>query len=96
MPIVEDYRDALDSPVADLRNVADQSKHYSGGSIIATLFLREFLTPPGSTTAIAPAWAHLDVAGPARADSDEDDVTKGATGFGVRALLRWLEAGAPA
>jgi leucyl aminopeptidase len=48
------------------------------------------------TGAVAPDWAHLDVAGPARADSDEDDVTKGATGFGVRALLRWLEAGAPA
>jgi leucyl aminopeptidase len=96
MPIVEDYRDALESPVADLRNIADQRKHYSGGSIIAALFLREFLTPPGMTGAVAPDWAHLDVAGPARADSDEDDVTKGATGFGVRALLRWLEAGAPA
>jgi len=96
MPIVEDYRDALDSPVADLRNVADQRKHYSGGSIVAALFLREFLTPPGGSDAAVPAWAHLDIAGPARADSDEDDVTKGATGFGVRALLRWLEAGAPA
>ena len=96
MPIVDDYRDALDSPVADLRNIADQDKHYSGGSIIAALFLREFLRPPGATDAAAPAWGHLDVAGPARADSDEDDVTKGATGFGVRALLRWLEAGAPA
>jgi leucyl aminopeptidase len=96
MPIVEDYRDALDSPIADLRNIADQGKRYSGGSIIAALFLREFLTPPGHAPVGAPAWAHLDVAGPARADSDEDDVTKGATGFGVRALLRWLEAGAPA
>ena len=96
MPIVDDYRDALESPVADLRNIADQNKHYSGGSIIAALFLREFLTPPGANGGAAPAWAHLDVAGPARADSDEDDVTKGATGFGVRALLRWLEAGAPA
>jgi leucyl aminopeptidase len=97
MPIVEDYRDALDSPVADLRNIADQSKRYSGGSIIAALFLREFLTPPGSDDARATVpWAHLDIAGPARADADEDDVTKGATGFGVRALLRWLEAGAPA
>src|SRR3954463_3569127 len=96
MPIVEDYRDALDSPVADLRNIADQGKKYGGGSIIAALFLREFLTPPGSPTADRVPWGHLDVAGPARADSDEDDVTKGATGFGVRALLRWLEAGAPA
>jgi leucyl aminopeptidase len=96
MPIVEDYRDALESPIADLRNIADQSKRYSGGSIIAALFLREFLAPPGATTADRVPWGHLDVAGPARADSDEDDVTKGATGFGVRALLRWLEAGAPA
>jgi leucyl aminopeptidase len=97
MPIVESYRDALDSPVADLRNIADQGRHYSGGAIIAALFLREFLVPPGATAAEdTVAWAHLDVAGPARADSDEDDVTKGATGFGVRVLLRWLEAGAPA
>jgi leucyl aminopeptidase len=36
-------------------------------------------------------WAHLDVAGPARAETDEDEATKGATGFGVRTLLRWLE-----
>jgi leucyl aminopeptidase len=96
MPIVDDYLDALDSPIADLRNIADQTKHYSGGSIIAALFLREFLRPPGAARVAAPTWAHLDIAGPARADSDEDDVTKGATGFGVRTLLRWLEAGAPA
>ena len=96
MPIVDDYRDALESPVADLRNIADQTRHYSGGAIIAALFLREFLVPPGAPTADAVPWGHLDVAGPARADADEDDVTKGATGFGVRALLRWLESGAPA
>lgn len=40
-------------------------------------------------------WAHLDIAGPARADADADEVTKGATGFGTRLLLRWLERGAP-
>src|SRR4051794_693811 len=96
LPIVEDYRGALDSPVADLRNIADQRKHFSGGAIVAALFLREFLTPPGAPATPAVPWGHLDVAGPARADADEDDATKGATGFGVRALLRWLEAGAPA
>jgi len=47
------------------------------------MFLREF-------TGGRP-WAHLDIAGPARADSDEYEVTKGATGFGARLLLRWLE-----
>jgi leucyl aminopeptidase len=86
MPLVDDYRDALDSDVADLRNVADPGRHYSAGSIVAALFLREFVD--------GVPWAHLDVAGPARADADEDEVTKGATGFGVRTFLRWL-AGQP-
>jgi leucyl aminopeptidase len=40
-------------------------------------------------------WAHLDVAGPARAGSDDAEVVKGGTGFGARTLLHWLEAGAP-
>jgi leucyl aminopeptidase len=83
MPLVEDYLDSLDSPIADLRNIGEPGKHYSGGSITAALFLREF-------AGRAP-WAHLDVAGPARAEADEYEVSKGATGFGVRTFLRWLE-----
>ena len=41
MPLVEDYRAALDSDVADLRNTSGDP-HVSGGSITAALFLREF------------------------------------------------------
>ncbi|HEU4674390.1 MAG TPA: M17 family metallopeptidase, partial [Motilibacteraceae bacterium] len=82
MPLVEDYRQYLDSPVADLANIP-RDKHVSGGSITAALFLREF--------AGARAWAHLDIAGPARSDGDEHEVTRGGTGFGTRLLLRWLE-----
>jgi leucyl aminopeptidase len=83
MPLVEEYRDALDSEIADLRNIGDPELEYSGGSIVAALFLREFVgTVP---------WAHLDIAGPGRAEADEDEATKGATGFGVRTFLRWLE-----
>jgi leucyl aminopeptidase len=85
MPLVESYRDALDSPIADLRNIGDRDSHYNGGAITAALFLREFVADSGVP------WAHLDVAGPARADADEDEVTKGPTGFGVRTFLRWLE-----
>jgi leucyl aminopeptidase len=84
MPLEADYRDAIDSDIADLRNIGKPELEYNGGSIVAALFLREFV---GNTT-----WAHLDVAGPARADGDEDEVTKGATGFGVRTFLRFLEA----
>jgi leucyl aminopeptidase len=85
MPLVDDYRDSLDSPVADLRNIGDPEFKYNGGAITAALFLREFVVGSGVP------WAHLDVAGPGRADGDEDEVTKGPTGFGVRTFLRWLE-----
>ncbi|MEP6462809.1 MAG: leucyl aminopeptidase family protein, partial [Frankiaceae bacterium] len=82
MPLVSDYRFAIDSRIADVANTATDHK-ISGGSILAALFLQEFT---GGRT-----WAHLDVAGPARADGDEDEITKGATGFGARLLLRWLQ-----
>ena len=88
LPLVEDYRQALESPVADLRNIGDPSLHLSGGAITAALFLREFVG--------GRAWAHLDIAGPARADKDEDELVKGGTGFAVRTLVRWLESGARA
>jgi leucyl aminopeptidase len=82
MPLVEDYRAALDSEVADISHVS-RDRSISGGSITAALFLREFVG--------ARRWVHLDIAGPARADRAEHEVTKGATGFGARLLLRWLE-----
>jgi leucyl aminopeptidase len=55
-----------------------------GGSITAALFLREFVG--------GRRWAHLDIASSARSDNDEDEISKGATGFGVRTLLTWLES----
>ncbi|HEX6920126.1 MAG TPA: leucyl aminopeptidase [Actinomycetes bacterium] len=82
MPLVEDYRAALDSQVADLANIS-RDPHIQGGSITAALFLREFV---GTRR-----WAHLDIAGPARSEREEHEVTKGGTGFGARVLLRWLE-----
>jgi leucyl aminopeptidase len=87
MPLVSDYRDALESPVADLRNIGDPAKGYQGGSIVAALFLQEFANPPGRRPT---PWAHLDIAGVGRADGDEDEITKGPTGFGVRTFLRYL------
>jgi leucyl aminopeptidase len=82
MPLAGDYRGALDSPVADLANMARAGG--GAGSIDAALFLREFTG--------GRSWAHLDIAGAARATSDDGDSTKGATGFGTRLLLRWLAA----
>jgi leucyl aminopeptidase len=80
MPLPEDYRQVLDSPVADLANVSVTDD--GAGSVVAALFLREF--------AGGRPWAHLDIAGAARSGSDDGELTPGATGFGTRLLLRWL------
>ena len=80
-PLVEDYRPALDSPVADVNHIAGSP--VGAGSITAALFLREF--------AGARRWAHLDIAGVGRSDVDRGLLTKGGTGFGARLLLHWLE-----
>jgi leucyl aminopeptidase len=80
LPLPSDYRKLLDSEVADLRNIS--TSHY-GGAITAALFLAEFVD--------GVPWAHLDIAGPARASSDDGYLVKGGTGFGVRTLVELVE-----
>ena len=80
LPIYEEYRDQIRSDFADVKNSADRF----GGAISAALFLREFA---GRTS----HWAHLDIAGPAWADSGRHlYMRRGATGAGVRTLLTYL------
>ncbi|HKA69032.1 MAG TPA: leucyl aminopeptidase [Actinomycetes bacterium] len=86
MPLVEDYREAIHSEIADLCHLSTD-RHLGGGSITAALFLREF-------TGGRP-WLHLDIAGPGKVESEEYEITKGGTGFGVRALLHWLDSDRP-
>ena len=81
MPLVDDYKDSLESDVADFNNIANKVK-YSGGSIIAALFLEHFA---GNRR-----WVHLDIAGPARSEADTGENPKGGTGYGVRLLTHWL------
>lgn len=75
LPLPKDYRKLIDSDVADMKNIGGSY----GGAITAGLFLQEFVTD-------AP-WVHLDIAGPARASSDDGVLVKGGTGFGVRTLV---------
>ncbi len=85
MPMPADYAEALTSVTADVAHIPSSingARNGQAGSIVAAMFLRGF-------TAGRP-WAHLDVAGPARAASDDGVITKGGTGFGTRLLLRWL------
>jgi leucyl aminopeptidase len=78
LPLYDEYRKSLDSDVADMKNLGGRW----GGAINAALFLREFV---GDTP-----WAHLDIAGAAKSDSDEFEIPKGGTGAGVRTLVEWL------
>lgn len=76
LPLVESYREGLNSPLADMNNIGGKG----AGAIIAALFLREFVdkkTP----------WAHIDIAGTAWSEKKG-----GATAFGVRALCHWVSS----
>ena len=81
MPLVDDYKEALESPIADLSHITSK-KHFSAGSVTAALFLEHFA---GDRT-----WVHFDIAGVARSESDSGENPKGGTGFGVRLLVEWL------
>jgi leucyl aminopeptidase len=81
MPLVDDYKDALQSDIADLNHTADKGK-FSAGSVTAALFLENFV---GTRR-----WVHLDIAGTARSEVDAGENSKGGTGFGVRLLTEWI------
>lgn len=75
LPLETEYKTLIESDIADMKNTGGRF----GGTITAALILSEFVdeTP----------WVHLDVAGPARADSNDHYITKGGSGFGVRTLV---------
>jgi leucyl aminopeptidase len=79
LPLPQEYRKDMDSEIADLKNI---SGGRWAGALTAGLFLAEFI---GDIP-----WAHLDIAGPARAASDDGYVQKGGTGYGVRTLVELL------
>jgi leucyl aminopeptidase len=79
LPLPPEYLKDIESDLADLKNVGDRY----GGALFAGLFLQEFVD--------GRPWVHLDIAGPARAESDDGYLAKGSTGVTVRTLLTWLE-----
>ncbi len=80
LPLYDDYLKELDSDVADHKNSGSRW----GGSIIAAMFLKEFVGP-------GIRWAHLDIAGAARSARAYDEVSKGGTGVATRTLISFLE-----
>jgi leucyl aminopeptidase len=81
LPLVEEYKESLKTPYADLNNI---SAGGLAGAITAGLFLREFV-PSGTS------WVHLDIAGPMFRDKDWKYYEAGALGFAVKTFVDLCE-----
>ncbi|WP_417319443.1 leucyl aminopeptidase [Erythrobacter aureus] len=79
MPTGPAYDKLINSPIADMKNIGGKA----AGSITAAQFLQRFIendTP----------WAHVDVAGMVWSDKPGRTWGKGATGYGVRLVDRFV------
>jgi leucyl aminopeptidase len=81
LPLVDEYREALKTPFADINNIAAGGL---AGAITASLFLREFV--PENTR-----WAHLDIAGLMFKDKDWKYYEPGSLAFGLKTLVDLCE-----
>ena len=77
LPLPEELRQSLDTPVADIANIGDRN----GGALVAGLFLKEFI-------ANELPWLHLDIAGcELNTGKAHGHTPVGATGVAVRSLV---------
>lgn len=81
LPMFQEYRDNMNSDVADMKNTGTRY----GGASAAGMFLKEFVTD-------SVRWAHIDVAGTAFLDKPQKQYGKGATGVGVLTLLNYISS----
>lgn len=81
LPVEDEYRDQIQSSIADIRNTG--LTRY-GGATNAAMFLREFAedTP----------WVHLDIAAVAWLDADKPWMAKGPSGVAVRSIVEWVRS----
>ncbi|MEC7641376.1 MAG: leucyl aminopeptidase [Nitrospinota bacterium] len=81
LPLWEEYEETMKSDIADLKNISAPT--VGAGTITGAAFLKSF--------AGNQPWAHIDIAGTSWCKEDRPYIPKGATGFGVRLLLNYLE-----
>ncbi len=80
LPLDEEYTRNIKGDDADIKNSGGRE----GSCILGGAFLQEFIEP-------GIPWAHLDIAGMATTPKDLPYAPKGATGFGIRLLIYYLE-----
>ena len=78
-PLSATYDKLIDSPIADMKNVGPRG----GGSITAAQFIKRCVDE-------GVKWAHLDIAGMVWSDKPGPGYDKGATGYGVKLLDRFV------
>ncbi|HSA75087.1 MAG TPA: aminopeptidase, partial [Candidatus Nitrosocosmicus sp.] len=82
LPLYEEFFDLIKSNVASMKNIGGRT----GGTITAAAFLSNFVDNV--------PWAHFDIAGTAWTQDGTAEKSynpKGATGFGIRLILKYLE-----
>jgi leucyl aminopeptidase len=82
LPLFEEFFDLIKSNVANIKNIGGRT----GGAITAAAFLSHFVDDV--------PWVHIDIAGTAWTQDGTIDKSynpKGATGFGIRTILKLLE-----
>lgn len=80
LPLFDEHKEEVKSDVADVKNTG---KGRYGGASIGAAFLSNFVGDY--------PWVHLDIAPTAWTDEAKDYTTEGATGVGVRLLVRLLQ-----
>ncbi|WP_120718222.1 leucyl aminopeptidase [Tsuneonella amylolytica] len=84
MPLAPAYDKMIDSPIADMKNIGGRD----AGSITAAQFLQRFIGKDASGK--DRPWAHCDIAGTVWSAKPGATHEKGATGFGVRLIDRYV------
>jgi leucyl aminopeptidase len=79
MPLADVYDKQINSDIADMQNIGAERE---AGSITAAQFLQRFVN--------GVKWAHLDIAGTAWTKKEHATCPKGATGYGVQLLDRFI------
>jgi leucyl aminopeptidase len=80
LPLWDEYRELLDSNIADIKNSGGRQ----AGTITGGWFLKDFV--------VDIPWVHLDIAGVAYRDDPAPYLRKGATGAPTRLFIEWVRS----
>jgi len=83
LPLNQEHREFIKSESADIVNAAGREGHPLQGGAFLSYFVPDDNSVP---------WAHLDIAGVADTEKELPYYSIGATGWGVRTLVRWAES----